>query len=87
MRYTPRGNTVTPVVANWPASNVRRNHMDVVQIITSIGFPAFTFIACAWYINKQTDSNREDLDKLRTELENNTEVLAGLKELLEHGNK
>lgn len=57
--------------------------MDVVQIITSIGFPAFTFVACAWYINKQTDSNMQELDKLRSELEENTKVLAGLKELLE----
>lgn len=38
--------------------------MDVVQIITSVGFPIVACLGCAWFIKYITDQHREELSRL-----------------------
>ena len=52
--------------------------MDVAtltQIISSIGFPIVACIGCAWYINKQSDSHKAEIEKITEALNNNTIAL------------
>lgn len=58
---------------------------DVANLISNVGFPIFTFIACAWFIyfsyNKSLAMYDKALDKIGTLAEavnNNTLVLTDL---------
>ena len=37
----------------------------VSQIIGSLGFPIAVAIACFWYINKQEEQHKQEIDKIR----------------------
>lgn len=56
---------------------------EAVQIIQTIGFPIFAFLLLAWYINKQGERHEEEIKSLRESYEKNTEILVGLKEIIE----
>lgn len=47
----------------------------LTQIISSIGFPIVACIGCAWYINKQSDSHKAEIEKITEALNNNTIAL------------
>ena len=52
--------------------------MDVAtisQLISSIGFPIAVSLVCFWYINKQEERNKSDIEKLATAINNNTAVM------------
>lgn len=50
----------------------------VTQLISGLGFPIAVCLLCFWYINKQEESNRNDIDKLATAINNNTAVIQRL---------
>lgn len=52
----------------------------IVEMITSLGFPAAVCVACFWFIRDQARRHSEELDKLRTAIDNNTRVLTILVE-------
>lgn len=54
------------------------------QIITSIGFPIVAAGALFWYVNKLTESHREEVEAMRKTIESNTNILIELKELIKH---
>lgn len=54
------------------------------QIITSIGFPIVAAGALFWYVNKLTESHREETEAMRKTIESNTNILIELKELIKH---
>lgn len=41
--------------------------MDIVTIISSLGFPIAACIACGWYVKYQTDNYREEVKEMRKE--------------------
>ena len=54
------------------------------QIITSIGFPIVAAGALFWYVNKLTESHKEEIEAMRKTIESNTNILIELKELIKH---
>lgn len=68
--------------------------MDVIQIISSLGFPIAACVFVAVYVFKQTENYRndikeiqsrhkEELDKITEALNNNTLVMQQIKDILD----
>ena len=54
----------------------------VGQLIASLGFPIVAACAMFWYVNKQSERQREETNEMMKSLNENTRVLDGLKELI-----
>lgn len=47
----------------------------IVQVIQSVGFPIVCCGALFWYMIKQRDVHKDEMDKMTTAINNNTQVL------------
>lgn len=47
----------------------------IVQVIQSVGFPIVCCGALFWYMIKQRDAHKDEMDKMTTAINNNTQVL------------
>lgn len=54
----------------------------LVNLISTLGFPIVVSCALFWYINKQGESHKEEIDALRETITENTNILHELKELI-----
>ena len=72
--------------------------MDVVQLISSVGFPIVACLGMGWYVKYQTDSYKEEVKDMRKEhkdeiakitqaLNNNTQAVTKLCDKLDGGGK
>lgn len=72
--------------------------MDIVQLISSVGFPIVACLGMGWYVKYQTDSYKEEVKDMRKEhkdeiakitqaLNNNTNALTKLCDKLDGGAK
>lgn len=69
--------------------------MDIVNLITNVGFPIACCITLGIYVDKQNKQNREDVKELNREhneeiklaLDNNTQAIKELTEFIRKGNK
>lgn len=52
------------------------------QLIASLGFPIVAAAAMFWMVNKNEDRHKEEMNGLRKTIEDNTNVLISLKELI-----
>ena len=52
------------------------------QLIASLGFPIVAAAAMFWMVNKNEDRHQEEMNGLRKTIEDNTNVLVSLKELI-----
>lgn len=52
------------------------------QLIASLGFPIVAAAAMFWMVNKNEERHKEEICDLRKTIEDNTSVLASLKELI-----
>lgn len=43
--------------------------------ISTLGFPIVVCVVCFWYINKQEERHRSDIERMTTALDNNTKAL------------
>lgn len=59
----------------------------ITQIISSIGFPIVACMGCAWYINKQSDSHKKEIDRITEAVNNNTLALTRLLDKLGSGDE
>ena len=57
--------------------------MDISQIISTVGFPIAAYIAMFWYMIKQTDAHKEEMETVKEALNANTAALIELKAYLE----
>lgn len=68
----------------------------ILQAVGTLGFPIVCAIVMAWYVKYMTDRNREDINKLNeqhqqemkevtTALSNNTLALQKLSDVIENG--
>ena len=60
--------------------------MDPTQltpIISSLGFPIAACIALFYYLNKERENHKEEIDTLKNCINENNTVLSALKTLLE----
>ena len=53
------------------------------QMIASLGFPIVAAAAMFWMVNKQEERHKAEMDGLRKTIEDNTNVLVSLKELIQ----
>lgn len=53
------------------------------QLVASLGFPIVAAAALFWFINKQEERHKEEMNGLRKTLEENTSVLSSLKDLIQ----
>ena len=53
------------------------------QLIASLGFPIVACGALFWLVNKQDERHKEEMNGLRKTIEDNTNVLTSLKELIQ----
>lgn len=64
--------------------------MDVsglIQIVGSLGFPIAACIAVFWYLMKESENHKEEVNKLSEALQNNTIALTKLCDELEKGDR
>lgn len=59
------------------------NVNDAVTVISTLGFPIAMCCALFWYMIKSNKDHKEEVDKLRTALENNTIALTKLCDKME----
>lgn len=57
----------------------------ITTIISNVGFPIAACIAMFWYVNKQTDVHKQEIDKLTESLNNNTKAVNKLVDALGGG--
>lgn len=53
------------------------------QLIASLGFPIVAAAAMFWMVNKQEERHKTEMDGMRKTIEDNTNVLVSLKELIQ----
>ena len=53
------------------------------QLIASLGFPIVAAGALFWMVNKNEERHKEEIGELRKTVEDNTSVLASLKDLIQ----
>lgn len=53
------------------------------QLIASLGFPIVACGAMFWMVNKNEERHKDEIGDLRKTIEDNTSVLASLKELIQ----
>ena len=53
------------------------------QLRASLGFPIVAAAAMFWMVNKNEERHKDELDSMRKTIEDNTSVLASLKELIQ----
>nr|DAY20780.1 MAG TPA: YvrJ protein family protein [Caudoviricetes sp.] len=69
---------------------------EILQAVSTLGFPIVCAVAMAWYVKYMTDRNREEIDKLNTQhqqemkevttaLNNNTLALQKLTDVIGNG--
>lgn len=54
----------------------------VENLISTLGFPIAVSVALFWYINKQGENHKEEINALRETIAENTNILHELKELI-----
>ena len=50
----------------------------IMQLISGVGFPVAVCLICFWYINKQSEEHKSEIDELTKALNNNTLVMQRL---------
>ena len=54
----------------------------ITQLISGVGFPVAVGLICFWYINKQSEEHKAEIDELTKALNNNTLVMQRLADRL-----
>lgn len=55
---------------------------EITQLVGSLGFPIVACGALFWYMNKQRESHKEEMEAMKTAVDNNTTILVKLYEKL-----
>lgn len=54
----------------------------IMNAISTLGFPIVVCAAMFWYINKQNENHKEEINALRSTIEENTNIIHEVKELI-----
>ena len=57
----------------------------ITQLIGSLGFPIACVVAMFYYWNKEREDHKSEIDSIRAALENNTQALIKIEEILRKG--
>lgn len=55
----------------------------VINTISSVGFPIFIALLMFWFLNKEQENHKEEVNELKEVISQNNEILASLKQLIE----
>lgn len=55
---------------------------EIVNLISNVGFPIAVCCVMFYYMNKQTEKHKQEIDKLSETLQGNTQVLTELTTLI-----
>ena len=58
----------------------------ISQLISTIGFPIAVCMICFWYINKMQEQHRSEIGELTKALNNNTQVMQHLADMISGSN-
>ena len=56
---------------------------DVVQIISTVGFPIAMCLLLFWNMKQEQDTHKQEVMELKDVISRNNEILASLKQLIE----
>lgn len=56
---------------------------ELTTVISTVGFPIAMCILLFWYMQQQMKTHKEETDQLKTVINENNVILAGLKQLIE----
>ena len=56
---------------------------DVVQIISTVGFPIAMCLLLFWNMKQEQDTHKQEVLELKDVISRNNEILASLKQLIE----
>lgn len=59
------------------------DYQVVLQSIATLGFPIAMCLLLFWYIREQSDSHKEEIDKLSEAVNNNTLIIQRLTDILD----
>ena len=83
---TPPEADATPCPGDDPGPFISRGYtMDynaIMQFIQTLGFPIVVCCALFWYVNKQNENHKDEIDSLRETIQDNTTLLHEVKELI-----
>ena len=57
----------------------------ITQLIGSLGFPIACVVAMFYYWTKEREDHKSEIDSIRSALENNTQALIKIEEILRKG--
>lgn len=55
----------------------------IVSAISTVGFPIAMCVIMFWFLNKEQQTHKEEMNELKDVIAKNNEVLASLKQLIE----
>ena len=55
----------------------------IVSAISTVGFPIAMCVIMFWFLNKEQQTHKEEMNELKDVISKNNEVLASLKQLIE----
>ena len=57
----------------------------ITQLIGNLGFPIACVVAMFYYWNKECENHKSEINSIRSALENNTQALIKIEEILRKG--
>ena len=60
---------------------------DIITMVSTVGFPIVCCGACFWYINKNGEQHKQEMDKMTDALANNTAAIVELSTLIKRGDE
>lgn len=56
---------------------------EIIQIISNLGFPIGMSIALFWYMTKQMEVHKQEINDLKDVIAESNTIMAGLKQVIE----
>ena len=55
----------------------------IVQVISTVGFPIAMCLIMFWFLTKEQETHKQEMNELKDVIGRNNEILASLKQLIE----
>lgn len=55
----------------------------IVQVVSTVGFPIAMCLIMFWFLNKEQENHKTEMNELKEVISKNNEILASLKQLIE----
>ena len=79
-------NQPTPLLLNTTITGKGRTmetYQLIINAITTVGFPIVMCLILFWYVNKQNEAHKGEIESLRAVIENNTNSITKLYEKID----